>query len=365
MLKRQRSTLVPVLIIALLLIGIQMAASAHGQAYYLTQLIMAAYYSIVVLGLCLVMGYCGQVSMGHGAFFAIGGYTSAILTTTNIAAAKESYWGHALLEAHILSFWQDPYGGQVLAVSPWAAFIIAMVLTVVIAVLIGYPALRLKGHYLAMATLGFGLIVYRLLLGSSFTGAADGITGVPGWTLTSHLILTSNNTYRVANYYFAWGVTLVILVLLLNLVHSRVGRALRSIHDGDLAANAMGINTAGFKLQAFIISALLAAAAGSFLTHYTGGIGPSEAGAMKSVRYLVLVAAGGMANLWGGLIVSTILTFLSLRGCFGSYDHAVFGIILITIVSIAPEGPLKPLNLWIRRAFNIVIPQRRYHHGSV
>jgi len=365
MLKKQRSTLVPVLIIALLLVGIQMAASASGQAYYLTQLIMAAYYSIVVLGLCLVMGYCGQVSMGHGAFFAIGGYTSAILTTTNIAAARDSAWGQALQKAGVLFSWQDPYGAQVLATSPWAAFIVAMMLTFVIALLIGYPALRLKGHYLAMATLGFGLIVYRVLLGSSLTGAADGITGVPGWPLTSHLVLTSNNTYRVANYYFAWGVTLVILVLLLNLVHSRVGRALRSIHDGDLAANAMGINTAGFKLQAFIISALLAAAAGSFLTHYTGGIGPSEAGAMKSVRYLVLVAAGGMANLWGGLIVSTILTFLSLRGCFGSYDHAVFGIILITIVSIAPGGPLKPLGLWIRRAFNIVIPQRRSEHGSV
>lgn len=363
--KRQGSTLVPVLFLAVLLVGVQLAATASGRAYYLTQLIMAAYYSIVVLGLCLVMGYCGQVSMGHGAFFAIGGYTSAILTTTNIAAARDSAWGHALQKAGILFSWQDPYGSQVLAVSPGAAFAAALLLTLVVALLIGYPALRLKGHYLAMATLGFGLIVYRLLLGSSFTGAADGINGVPGWALTSHLTLTSSNTYRVGNYYFAWGVTLVILTLLLNLVHSRVGRALRSIHDGELAANAMGINTAGFKLQAFVISALLAAAAGSFFTHYTGGIGPSEAGAMKSVRYLVLVAAGGMGNLWGGLIVSAILTFLSLRGCFGTYDHAVFGVILIAIISLAPEGPLKPIGLWIRGAFRALIPSRRSCHGAV
>jgi branched-chain amino acid transport system permease protein len=365
MLKKRRSTILPVLLLALTLVGIQVAASACGRPYYLTQLIMAAYYSIVVLGLCLVMGYCGQVSMGHGAFFAIGGYTSAILTTVNIASARESDWGRALQKLHVLAAWQDPYGGQVLAFSPWAAFIVALLLTFIAALLIGCPALRLKGHYLAMATLGFGLIVYRIVLGSAFTGAADGITGVPGWTISPRLVITSSNAYRVANYYFAWGAALVVLVFLLNLVHSRVGRALRSIHDGELAANAMGIHTAGYKLQAFVVSAVLAAAAGSFFTHYTGGIGPSEAGVLKSVRYLVLVAAGGMANLWGGLIVSAVLNFLSLRGCFGMLDHAVFGVILIAIVSLAPEGPLKPLGLWVRRAGRAVLPRRRSPHGPV
>jgi branched-chain amino acid transport system permease protein len=364
-LKKQGSTILPVLVLALLLVGIQIAASASGRAYYLTQLIMTAYYSIVVLGLCLVMGYCGQVSLGHAAFFAIGGYASAILTTLDIAAARDSEWGQVLQSLHILSSWKNAYGEQILAFAPWAAFVVALLLTLIIALLIGYPALRLKGHYLAMATLGFGLIVYRIVLGSAFTGAADGITGVPGWSISSRLVITSNNTYRVANYYFAWGVTLVVLVFLLNLVHSRVGRALRSIHDGELAANAMGIHTAGYKLQAFVISAMLAATAGSFFTHYTGGIGPSEAGVLKSIRYVVLVAAGGMANLWGGLIISALLNFLSLRGYFGMLDHAVFGVILIAIVSLAPEGPLRPLGLGIRRALHAMNPQKRTEHGPV
>ncbi|MCK5804191.1 MAG: branched-chain amino acid ABC transporter permease, partial [Lentisphaeria bacterium] len=100
---------------------------------------------------------------------------------------------------------------------------------------------------------------------------------------------------------------------------------------------------AGYKLQIFVLSAVLAATAGSLFTHYYGSIGPSEAGAMHSVRYVALVAVGGMANVWGVLTVSTILTFLSLRGCFGSYDDAVFGAILIFIMTLAPEGPLQPL----------------------
>jgi branched-chain amino acid transport system permease protein len=140
-----------------------------------------------------------------------------------------------------------------------------------------------------------------------------------------------------------------VLLLLRNLVHSRVGRALQAIHDREMAANAMGINTSVYKLKLFILSAILAAVAGAFFTHYTGGIGPSEAGALKSVRYVALAAAGGMANLWGVTIMSVALNYFSLRGWFGSYDNAVFGSLLILIISLAPEGPLKPLGLWLKR----------------
>jgi branched-chain amino acid transport system permease protein len=218
----------------------------------------------------------------------------------------------------------------------------------VIASLIGYPALRLKGHYLAMATLGFGLIVYKTVLGTALFGAADGINGVPEWQLGFGLTVSGRNALRVENYYLAGALVLVLLVLLRNLIHSRVGRALQAIHDRETAAGAMGINTAAYKLRAFVLSALLAAMAGVFFTHYTGGIGPSEASAFKSVRYVALAASGGMASLWGVTGMSTLLNYLSLRGLFGSYDNAVFGVILITIVSLAPEGPLKPIGLWMQ-----------------
>ena len=344
----KKSPLVPILVLGVLLAAVQVIASAAGRDYYLTQLIMSAYYSIVVMGLCLVMGYAGQISLGHGAFFAIGGYTSAALTTRDIPAAHDASWGNVLQNIGILDARQGLYGDPLITVSPGAAFMLALVLAVLIAFLIGWPALRLRGHYLAMATLGFGLIVYRLVLGTEFLGAADGISGVPPWEIGFGIVLSERRAYRVVNYYFAWGMALFVLLLLLNLVRSRLGRALRSIHGDEQAANAMGVNTSAYKLQAFILSAALAAAAGSFLTHYSRGIGPSEAGAMKSVRYVALVAAGGMANLWGVLFISGLLNFLSLRGFFGTLDHAAFGLILITIVSLAPEGPLEPIGRWLR-----------------
>ena len=343
--------LLPLLSLMLVVVGLQLGLAALEKDYYLTPIPLAVYHAVVVLGLCLLMGYAGQTSLGHGAFFAIGGYTSAVLTTHNLAAYREAGWAKLLQECGVLVSQKSIYdGANTLTATPWAAFAAAMLLTLVVAVVIGYPALRLKGHYLAMATLGFGLIVYRILLGTPVLGAADGITGVPPWSLGFGLVLSGKSALRVQNYYLAWAIALGVLLLLLNLVHSRVGRALRAIHDGELAANAMGINTPRYKLQAFVVSALLAAAAGSFVTHFNGGIGPSEAGSLKSVRYVALAAAGGMDNLWGGLLVSTALNFVSLRGWLGTLDNAVFGVLLILIVSVTPDGPLKPLRSWVRAA---------------
>ena len=350
--------------LAAAVVGMHFALRAIDKEFCLTQLTMSIYYAIVVIGLCIVMGYAGQVSLGHGAFFAIGGYTTAILTTHDFVKFQNAPLAQALKKAHVLVVKQDLFGGQVMNVTPWAAFIAAMAVTLIIAGLIGYPALRLKGHYLAMATLGFGLIVSKILLGSNFAGAADGITGVPEWSFGSVLSISGKSALRVQNYYFACGVAVVLLLLLQNLVNSRVGRAMLAIHEGETAAGAMGINTAAYKLKAFILSALLAAVAGVLFTHYTGGIGPSEAGALKSIRYVALAAAGGMASIWGGAIVSTVINFLSLRGWFGTYDNAVFGAILIIIISLAPEGPLKPMGLWIRRAANRCLAAPRDEHGA-
>ncbi len=333
-----RKQLPPVILVAVIVL-VQQLAHAAGRDYYLTQLTMSAYYTVVALGLGLLMGFAGQVSFGQGAFFALGGYTTAVLTTRSVAAVGTP-WADALAGVGMLQSRTNLYGEPLTTFTPGAAFLCALLLTAAVAWLIGKPALRLRGHYLAMATLGFGLIVYRLVLGSAITNAADGIAAVPPWDLGGLVTLCSRKEYRVTNYYFAWTVVLTAVLLLRNLVDSRLGRALRAIHDHETAANATGVDTAACKLQAFMISALLAAAAGSLLTHYTGGIGPSEAGAMKSVRYVALVALGGMGNLWGVLTGSAVLTFLSLRGSFGTYDAAVFGVILIAVMVWAPEGLL-------------------------
>ena len=321
--------------------AIQGAAHFSGKPYHLTQLTMTAYYSLLVVGLCMLVGYAGQISLGHAGFFAIGGYLSALLTTHDLSAHKGGALLSMLAGAGALVSRTDPYGGQLLTVHPWAACAVAILVALAVAWLVGGPVLKLKGHYLAMATLGFGVIVYRVALATTILGAADGISDVPGFPLPLGFEISGGASVRVYNYYVAWGIVIVGMVLLLNLTHSRVGRALASIHGAEDAADAMGVPTARYKLGVFVLSAAFASLAGVLLTHYNGGIGPSEASVMKSVRYVAIVAIGGMANLWGALSMSLVLNYLSLRGYFGSYDDAVFGAILILIMLFAPDGLLR------------------------
>ena len=335
-----RSRLLPVLLFAGLVAAIHGATVLAGNPYHLTQLTMTAYYSLLVIGLCLLIGYAGQISIGHAGFFAIGGYLSALLTTHDLS----SFGGGTvrfLAQAGVLEPRTDAFGGTLLTVHPWAAGLLAVLSAVGIAYAVGGPVLRLKGHYLAMATLGVGIIVYRIVLGSALVGAADGISEVPPFPVAPGMTVAGTAALRVRNYYLAWGVVIAGMVLLLNLSHSRAGRALAAIHGAEDAAEAMGIPTARYKLHVFALSAAYAAVAGVLLTHYNGGIGPSEASVMKSVRYVAIVAIGGMANLWGALVMSLLLNYLSLRGYFGTLDDMVFGAILILIMLFTPDGLLR------------------------
>jgi len=332
---------IPVIGVALGVIALQVVLSLAGKTFYMTQITMSAYYSLVVIGLCLLMGYAGQVSLGHAGFFAIGGYTAAVLTTFNLMPYRDISAIRWLRSLDLVFQRQDIYGADILSFSPWFAFIAAMFLTGLIAFLIGLPVIRLKGHYLAMATLGFGLIIYRIVLGGRIFGQADGVSNVPPFNIFAGLEVNGRAPFRVMNYYIASFVVLAAMVLAINLIHSRVGRALRSIHENEEAAHSLGVNTNRYKLFIFILSALFAAVGGVLLTHYNGSIGPSEVSVMKSVRYLVIVAVGGMGNLWGALFMGILLNFLSLRGVFGTFDDAVFAIILIVIMLFAPQGLLR------------------------
>lgn len=328
----------PALALLAIVALLQLLTLATGTGFYLTQLTMTAYYSLIVIGLCLLMGFAGQISLGHAGFFAIGGYTTAFLTTLNLSAYKDQAVVSSLVSAGLLSARQDLYGGRLLTIHPWAACAAAVLLALAVAYAIGIPVLKLKGHYLAMATLGFSTIIYSIVLGTQKFGAADGISSVPPFPLLPGVSVSGAPALRVLNYYFAWLLVTAAMVLVANLIDSRVGRALRSIHGAEDAASAMGVDTAAFKLATFLLSAALAAVAGVFLTHFNGGIGPSEASIMKSVRYVAIVAVGGMGSIWGTLIMSMTLNFLSLRGYFGSFDDAVFGGILILIMLFAPDG---------------------------
>jgi len=336
-----RTSYIQVFGFAALIVAIQILTGVTDSSYHLTQLTMTAYYSLLIIGLCMLIGYAGQISLGHAGFFSIGGYIAALLTTHDLSVHKGKPLIALLDKSGILASRPDLYGGDLLTFHPWAACVVAMFTAIVIAWVVGGPVLKLKGHYLAMATLGFGTIIYRIALGTTLLGAADGISDVPPFRVLPGIEISGNASVRVINYYIAWGLVTTGVVLLLNLINSRAGRALAAIHGAEDAADAMGIPTARYKLNTFVLSAVFAALAGVLLTHYNGGIGPSEASVMKSVRYVAIVAIGGMANLWGSLFMSLILNYLSLRGYFGTYDDAVFGCILILIMLFAPEGLIR------------------------
>ncbi len=347
--------MLPFVLLLVVVVAIQLLTAWTDTRYYLTQMTMSAYYALLIIGLCAVMGYAGQISIGHAGFFAIGGYLSAALTTQNLIAYKDTALIRVLDTMGLIVAGEDIYGETLMAVTPWAACILAVLTAAVIALVLGIPVLKLKGHYLAMATLGFGIIIYRIVLASAYFGEADGISEVPAFQLLPGLAVSGDFGARVSNYYIAWGLLILGMLLLKNLIDSRVGRALRSIHGSEEAAASVGVDTARYKLQVFVLSAVFAAVAGVFLTHYNGGIGPSEASVMKSVRYVAIVAVGGMAHLWGALVMGVALNFLSLRGVFGSYDDAVFGVILIVIMLFAPNGILS-LN-W-RDTLRRLLPRR-------
>lgn len=347
----------PVFATAVLVVALHVVLAATGATYYMTQVTMSAYYALVVIGLCLLMGYAGQASLGHAGFFAIGAYTCAVLTTYNLTPFQNAALIAQCRSLGLTMQWQDIYGTEILSFTPWVAFGAALLLTGLIALIIGASVIRLKGHYLAMATLGFGLIVYRIALGTPILGRADGVSNVPPFPLFGSLEVNGRAPFRVQNYYIAWVVVLTAMVLALNLIHSRVGRALRSIHESEEAAHSLGVNTYRYKLAVFILSALFAAVGGVLLTHYNGSVGPAEATVMKSVRYVAIVAVGGMANLWGAMVMGILLNFLSLRGVFGSYDDTVFGAILIVMMIFAPQGLLRVPRL---QALSSVLSRRSH-----
>lgn len=193
----------PVLATAALIVGLHLALAAAGATYYMTQITMSAYYALVVIGLCLLMGYAGQASLGHAGFFAIGGYAAAVLTTYNLAPYSRSRLVTLCQSLGLTVQWRDLYGSDFLSFTPWVAFAAALLLTGVVALVIGASVIRLKGHYLAMATLGFGLIVYRIALGTPVLGRADGVSNVPPFHLLDGLQVNGRSPFRVQNYYIA------------------------------------------------------------------------------------------------------------------------------------------------------------------
>ena len=272
--------------------------------YYLTVLIFAGLHTILTLGLNLLMGYAGQVSLGHAAFYGIGAYATGILTGRYQ--------------------WPVPAG---------VAAGVAMAL--VVAAAIAVPTLRLKGHYLAMATLGFGVIVYIVLNeATDLTGGPSGFTGIPKLGFAGIPIVSD-----LGYYYVVWGATLLLFLLAQNLVRSRLGRALRAIHTSETAAAVLGVDTERYKIGVFILSAAYAAAAGALYAHYVTFVSPGSFGFHASIQFVTMVVLGGMGSLWGAVAGATFLTVLpELLRAIEDYDILVYGGLLILCMMFLPGG---------------------------
>lgn len=273
---------------------------------------MIGLYSIIALGLCLLIGYAGQISLGHAAFYGIGAYTSAILST----------------RANL---------------NPWIGLVAGVAVTCLVAYAVGRPTLRLRGHYLAMATLGFGIIVQiGFTEMRDLTGGFSGLSGIPRFEIGA-LAIKGN----LLNYYLIWSFAILALAVSSNIVRSRVGHAMRAIHDSEVAALACGVDVARYKTKVFVLSAAFASVAGSLYAHYVRFISPDPFGLARSVDFLVMVIVGGARNIWGALLGAALMTAvgqgIEKTEAIKDLSTVVNGLVLILFVIFMPNGLVEVL----------------------
>ncbi len=280
-----------------------------SNAYYLQLLTFIGINTLLALGLNMLMGYAGQISLGHAAFYGIGAYTTAILTV------------------HY-------------AISPWLALPAAILIAMAIAYIVGVPTLKLSGYYLGMGTLGFGMIIHILFREwSSITGGASGFIGIPPLEFGPVSFASGRNYF-----YLVWGFVLLSLIICRRIIDSRVGRGLRSIHDGEKTARAVGVDTSQLKLQVFVLSAAFSALAGFLYAHLVYFISPGTFDFITSIRIVTMVVIGGMASIWGALLGASLLTLLpEWLHSFSEFEMVVYGLILMSVMIFLPQGLTRGL----------------------
>lgn len=283
------------------------APLAFSGGYMMNVLLFVGINTMLAIGLNLLLGYAGQISLGHAGFFGLGAYLSGILTAT--------------------------YGWN-----PWLAMPLTAAVVGGLAFLIGFPILKLKGHYLAMATLGMGIIMYITFNETiGLTGGPSGLSGIPNLSIGS---LTFDSDQK--NFYLIWSFTLGMILLTLNLANSRIGRALRAVHDSEVAARVLGINARLLKVQIFALSAVISSIAGTLYAHTMTFISPTSFGFNISVELLTMVVIGGLGSIYGSFLGAALLTLLPefLRAA-QDYDIIIYGALLMMMVMFMPGGLVR------------------------
>ena len=300
--------------LALLALVIALVPLAISNNYFYDIAILVALNAIVSVGLNLLIGYAGQISLGHAAFFGLGAYGSALLASR--------------------------YGWPPLAALPAATAGVAL-----LAFVVGRPILRLKGHYLAMATLGLGIIV------SIVISTEDALTGGPDGMPVPPLTALGFAVQGERTWYWLSGAGLLFAVWIAsNLIASPTGRALRALHTSEVAAEVVGIDSARHKLLAFVVSAVFAAIAGGLTAYYSGFITPGNASFLRSVELVTMVVFGGMASTFGAVVGAAVLTVLpQLLTALKEYEMIVFGALLMFTMVFFPRGVVPTLATWMNR----------------
>ncbi len=271
--------------------------------------------SIVVIGLNLLFGYTGQISLGHAGFIGLGTYASAVLTT-------HFNW------------------------PPLVALLVGASGTGLLAFVIARPILSLRGHHLAMATLGMGIIIAIVLNNEmQLTGGSDGMT-VPAFTIATWTLSGDRSWYALLSLLLliaVWGAT--------NLVNSPAGRALQAIYGSEVAARVAGIDVTAVKVKVFVLSAVVASVMGSLEGHYLEFATPDTAGFVRSIILMTMVIVGGMGSIPGSLVGAALLTLLpQILSAFEGGETIAFGIILIATMIFMPTGLVPALRDRLARA---------------
>lgn len=294
---------------ALLALAAGLTPMAVTDTYLLSLGSLIGLFALAVTGLNLLIGLAGQVSLGQAAFFGLGAYASGALTV------------HLGLPVGLAMF-------------------AALALTGLVALVLAVPTLKLEGHYLVMATLGLNIIFTIVCIQwESLTGGSSGLFGIPGMFLFGVDLSDDRNFF-----YLVWGVLLAVLWLCSNLLRTRPGRALRSLHDGDLLPVSLGVPVVRYKVGLFVAAALLAALAGCLYAHYLRFISPHSFDMFVSLQLVTMTAVGGLGNIWGGIFGAAFLLLLP------EWLHAMpdlmpllHGLILMFVLMFCPRGLLPAL----------------------
>lgn len=292
------------ILIGALLLALAALPIVYPQPFIVTLLVFIGIYIIVCTGLSLIFGYAGQLSLTQAAFYGIGAYTSAILTTR--------------------------YGA-----SFWVGLAAASALPGLIAWALGAPILRLRHFYLAMATLAFSEIMLVFFIQEvDITGGPTGITHVPVPALFGYKLDTSTKFY-----YLVWLLAVAVVGFSYNLIRSKYGRALRAIAENEVAASAMGVNVPAMMSIMFVLSAIFAGLGGSLYAHYVSFVSPDTFSVSLSIMLVIMIAIGGVNSLWGAVLGAVFVTVLpSMLGAYRQYAMLVYGVVLVLALMFMPNG---------------------------